>query len=74
MIVITQYNFYWFVIGYVVAAYLIDWAVDWIWFRYDWIWWIWFRYVDWFIARANRENREFRGHPVQSVRRVRSTP
>ena len=31
--------------GYVVAAYLFDWAVD----------WIWFRYVDWYIARANRK-------------------
>ncbi len=54
MIVVTQYNFYWFLIGYVVAtylaAYLIAWAVD----------WIWFRYVDWYIARANRENRERR--------------
>ncbi len=37
-------------IGYVVAAYLFYWAVD----------WIWFRYVDWYIARANRENRERR--------------
>ncbi len=34
-------------IGYVVAACLLNWAVD----------WIWFRYVDWYIARANRENR-----------------
>ncbi len=33
--------------GYVVAAYLFYWAVD----------WIWFRYVDWYIARANRGNR-----------------
>ncbi len=32
-------------IGYAVAAYLFYWAVD----------WIWFRYVDWYIARANRE-------------------
>ncbi len=45
MIFVTQYNFYWFLIGYVVAAYLIAWAVD----------WIWFRYVDWYIARATRE-------------------
>ena len=37
-------------IGYVVAAYLFYWAVD----------WIWFRYVDWYIARANRGNRERR--------------
>jgi hypothetical protein len=37
-------------IGYVVAAYLFDRAVD----------WIWFRYVDWCIAGANRENREQR--------------
>ncbi len=37
-------------IGYVVAAYLFDLAVD----------WIWFRYVDLYIARANRENRERR--------------
>ena len=29
---------------YVVAAYLFYWAVD----------WIQFRYVDWYIARANR--------------------
>ncbi len=38
--------------GYVVAAYLFDRAVDWIWFRA--------RYVDWCIAGANRENREQR--------------
>lgn len=50
MIFVTQYNFYWFLIGYVVAAYLIAWAVD----------WIWFRFVDWYIARANRENRKRR--------------
>ncbi len=50
MIFVTQYNFYWFPIGYVVAAYPIDWAVD----------GIWFRYVEWSIARANRENRERR--------------
>ena len=37
-------------IGYVVAVYLFDWAVD----------WIWFRYVDWYIARANRGYRERR--------------
>ncbi len=37
-------------IGYVVAAYLFGRAVD----------WIWFRYVDWYIARANQENRERR--------------
>ncbi len=44
-------------IGYVVAAHLFYWAVDWIRFRYvDW----YFRYVDWYIARANRENRERR--------------
>ncbi len=36
--------------GYVVAAYLFDWAVD----------WIRLRYVDWYIARANRGNRELR--------------
>ncbi len=36
--------------GYVVAAYLFDWAAD----------WIWFRHVDWYIARANRETREQR--------------
>jgi hypothetical protein len=36
--------------GYLVAAYLLNWAVD----------WIWFRYVDWCIAGANRENREQR--------------
>ena len=33
MIDITQHNFYWFVIGCVVVVYLIDWAVDWIWFQ-----------------------------------------
>ncbi len=37
-------------IGYVVAVHLFYWAVD----------WIWFRYVDWCIVRANRENRERR--------------
>ncbi len=37
-------------IGYAVAPYLFYWAVD----------WIWFKYVDWYIARANRENRERR--------------
>ena len=37
-------------IGYAVAAYLLYWAVD----------WIRFRYVDWYIARANREKRERR--------------
>ncbi len=37
-------------IGVVVAASLFYWAVD----------WIWFRFVDWYIARANRENREQR--------------
>ncbi len=37
-------------IGYVVLAYLSYWAVD----------WIWFRFVDGYIARANRENRERR--------------
>ena len=42
MIDITQHNFYWFVIGCVVVVYLINWAVD----------WIWFRYVDWYIAHA----------------------
>ncbi len=36
--------------GYVVAAYRFDRAVD----------WNWFRYVDWCIAGANRENREQR--------------
>ncbi len=37
-------------IGYGVAAYLFDRAVA----------WIWFRYVDWCVAGANRENREQR--------------
>ena len=36
--------------NYVIAVYLFDRAVD----------WIWFRYVDWCIAGANRENREQR--------------
>ncbi len=49
-------------IGYVVAVYLIDWAVD----------WIWFRYVDWYIARANRENREWRTD--DQTRRVAKGP
>jgi hypothetical protein len=58
--------------GYVVAAYLFDRAVDWIWFR--------FRYVDWCIAGANRENREQRTDDQSqlvakgSVRRRHSLP
>ncbi len=36
--------------GFVFAIPLLYWAQD----------WIWFRYVDWYIARANRENRERR--------------
>ena len=47
MSVITQHNFYWFLIGYVVAAYLIVWATE----------WLWFKYVDWYIAHAKRVRR-----------------
>ncbi len=36
-------------IGYVVAAYLFYWAVD----------WIWFRYVDWYVAREVVRRRLF---------------
>jgi hypothetical protein len=41
---VTEHNFYWFLIGYVIAAYVIDWAAD----R------SWFTYVDWSIARTRR--------------------
>ena len=50
MIDVTQENFYWFLIAYVVAVYLVDWAVD----------WIWFKYLDWHVARTSLGNRERR--------------
>ncbi len=49
-------------IGYVVAAYLSNWAVD----------WIRSRYVDWYIARAIRGNRERR--TVDQTRQVAKGP
>ncbi len=50
----TQENFYWFLIAYVLAVYLVDWAVD----------WIWFRYLDRSVARTGVRRRLFgeRGH------------
>ncbi len=50
MLTVTQHNFYWFLIGYVVAAYVIDWVAD----R------IWFMYLDWRLAHAERLNRKLR--------------
>ena len=49
-------------IGYVVAPYLSNWAVD----------WIRSRYVDWYIARAIRGNRERR--TVDQTRQVAKGP
>jgi len=49
MIEVTHETFCWFLIAYVVAVYLFDWAVD----------WIWFRFVDWYIARTEVRRRQF---------------
>ena len=49
MINVTHENFYWFLIAYVVAVYLVDWAVD----------WIWFRYLDRYVARTGVRRRLF---------------
>ena len=49
MINVSHENFYWFLIAYVVAVYLVYWAVD----------WIWFRYLDWYVAREVVHRRLF---------------
>ena len=51
MIVINDHNFYWFLIGYVVAVYVFDWVSD----------WAWFKFVDWYLARANKARRGAKG-------------
>lgn len=48
---VTQETFYWFLIAYVVAVYLVHWAVD----------WIWFRFFDRYVAREVVRRRLFEG-------------